>query len=196
MIEWYGRRWQQEKRVSWRKVKPIVKQDPALKWGKPQRKEEPENGQKRTADYAGQSRQTHEQQADFGHTWKRGTHKAQTSPACTQPIQDTVRSWVRGKKAWFGGGEREKTYFEVPTRALLGEVSCWNDIPPKEAKLSWNHQVHAMRDREREGTHTIAGKGATTNKQTNIVFFCLARGSDTQTDQWLSVSTPRPDKGG
>ena len=44
----------------------------------------------------------------FGHTWKEGTCKAQTSPACTQPIQGIVRSWVRGKRAWFGGGERER----------------------------------------------------------------------------------------
>ena len=32
-----------------------------------------------------------------------------------------------------------KIYFEILTMALLGEVSCWDDIPPKEAKLSWNH---------------------------------------------------------
>ena len=60
---------------------------------------------------------------------------------------------------WWGEG---KTYFEVPARAL----SYWDDIPPKGAKLSWNHMMHAMRDREREGTHTIAGKGATADKQT------------------------------
>ena len=61
--------------------------------------------------------------------------KAQTSPTCTQPIQDTVRSWVRDKRAWFGDGERGKTYFEVPTWTLFGEVSCWNDIPPKRSKV-------------------------------------------------------------
>ena len=60
--------------------------------------------------------------------------KAQTSLACTQPIQDTVRLWVRRKRTWFGGGERGKTYFEVPARALLGEVSYWDDIPPKRSK--------------------------------------------------------------
>ena len=59
-----------------------------------------------------------------------------------------------------------KTYFEVPARALLGKASYWDDISPKGAKLSWNHMVHAVRNREREGTHTIAGKGATTDKQT------------------------------
>ena len=76
----------------------------------------------------------HEQQTDFGHTWKKGMHKAQTSLACTQPIQDTVRSWVRGKRAWFDGGERGKTYFRVPTQTLLGKVSCWDNIPPKRSK--------------------------------------------------------------
>ena len=71
----------------------------------------------------------------FEHTWKKGMRKAQTSLACTQPIQDTVRLWVRRKRTWFGGGERGKTYFEVPARALLGEVSYWDDIPPKRSKI-------------------------------------------------------------
>ena len=61
---------------------------------------------------------------------------------------------------WWGEG---RTYFEVPARALLGEVSCWDDIPPKRAKLSWSHYVHAMKDREREDTHTVAGRVATTD---------------------------------
>ena len=39
-----------------------------------------------------------------------------------------------------------------------------------------------MRDREREVTHTIAGKGTTADKQTKIVFFCLVMVSGTQTD--------------
>ena len=46
-----------------------------------------------------------------------------------------MRSWVRGKRAWFGVGERGKTYFEVPARALLGEVFCWDDISPKRSKV-------------------------------------------------------------
>ena len=28
----------------------------------------------------------------------------------------------------------EKAYSGVPARALLGEMSCWDDIPPKESK--------------------------------------------------------------
>ena len=45
-----------------------------------------------------------------------------------------MRSWVRGKRAWFGRGERGKTYFEVFARVLLGEVSYWDDIPPERRK--------------------------------------------------------------
>ena len=45
-----------------------------------------------------------------------------------------VRSWVRGKRAWFGGGEKGKTYFEVLARVLLEEMSCWDDIPPERSK--------------------------------------------------------------
>ena len=45
-----------------------------------------------------------------------------------------MRSWVKGKKAWLGGGEKGKTYSKVPAQDLLGEVSCWDDIPPKKSK--------------------------------------------------------------
>ena len=45
-----------------------------------------------------------------------------------------MRSWVRGKRAWSGGGERGKTYFGVLAQAPLGEMSYWDDIPPKGSK--------------------------------------------------------------
>ena len=67
--------------------------------------------------------QTSEQQADFGHIWKEGTRKVQTSPTCTQPIQDAVRLWVRDKRAWFGDGERGKPIL----RFLLGLF--WGKCP-------------------------------------------------------------------
>ena len=35
---------------------------------------------------------------------------------------------------WFGGGENGKAYSEVPAQALLGEMSCWDNIPPKRGK--------------------------------------------------------------
>ena len=60
-----------------------------------------------------------------------------------------VGSWVRGKRVWFGGGERgkdlrgyglvvgrgEKTYFAAPAQALLGGTFCWDDRPPKRSKV-------------------------------------------------------------
>ena len=50
---------------------------------------------------------------------------------------NTGRSEVMGQRSegmvwWWGEG---KIYFEVPIRALLREVSCYDDIPPKWAKL-------------------------------------------------------------
>ena len=54
---------------------------------------------------------------------------------------NTGHSEVMGQRKegmvwWWGEGE---TYFEVPTKALLREVSYWDDTPPKWAKLSWSH---------------------------------------------------------
>ena len=144
---------------------------------------------------ASRPRRTHEQQANFGYTWKGGTRKTQTSPTCTQPIRDMVRSWVRGKRAWFDGGEREKTYSEVPTQALLGEVSCWDDIPLKRNKVELE-PLGACHERQGERAPTPQQERVPrqTNKQNN--FLCLVIGSGTQTDQWWSTSTARLDKGG
>ena len=130
MIEWYGKRQQQKKWWADEKQSPLSSKAQSLGRASHKGKWNQKNSKKWKVDCASQSWQTHEQQADFGHTWKKGTRKAQISLDCTQPIQDTVWSWVRGKKAWFGSGERGKTYFEIPTWALLGEVSCQNDIPP------------------------------------------------------------------
>ena len=96
-------------------------------------------------------------------------------------------SWIRGKRAGFGSGERGKTYFEVPTWALLGEVSCWDDIPPKRNKV----ELEPL-----DACHEGQGEKGCHGKQTNkIVFFCLAMGNGTLTDQWWSASTPKPSKG-
>ena len=35
---------------------------------------------------------------------------------------------------WSSGGEKEEAYYGVPAQALLGEMSCWDDIPPKRGK--------------------------------------------------------------
>ena len=41
-------------------------------------------------------------------------------------------SEVRGHDLAVGRGE--KTYFEVLARVLLGEMSCWDGIPPERSK--------------------------------------------------------------
>ena len=50
-----------------------------------------------------------------------------------------------------------KTYSEVPTQALLGEMSYWDDIPPKRSKdeleslgachEGWREKGHPHRSR-------------------------------------------------
>ena len=48
-------------------------------------------------------------------------------------------SWVRGKKghSLAVGRGKKKTYSGVLAQALLGEMSCWDDIPPKKSKDEW-----------------------------------------------------------
>ena len=69
---------------------------------------------------------------------------------------------------WWGEG---KTYFKVSAKTLLGEMSYWDDTPPKRAKLSWSHLVHAMRDREIEDTHIVAGRGCHDKLTNKLVLF-------------------------
>ena len=37
-------------------------------------------------------------------------------------------------RVWFGGGEKGGAYSRVPAQNLLGEMSCWDDIPPKRGR--------------------------------------------------------------
>ena len=44
-------------------------------------------------------------------------------------------SWVRSKRRHgLVVGRVEKTYSRVLGQALLGEMSCWDDMPPKRSK--------------------------------------------------------------
>ena len=60
-------------------------------------------------------------------------------------------SWVKGHGLAVGRGK--KTYSGVLAQALLGEMSCWDDMPPKRSKDELEPPVHAMRDKERGHTH-------------------------------------------
>ena len=43
--------------------------------------------------------------------------------------------WVRGKRGHgLAVGRGEKTYSGVLAQALLGEISCWDGMPPKRSK--------------------------------------------------------------
>ena len=43
------------------------------------------------------------------------------------------------QRAWFGGGEMGKIYFEGSGSGFFEEVSYWDGLLPKRSKLSWNH---------------------------------------------------------
>ena len=43
------------------------------------------------------------------------------------------------QRAWFGGGEKGKIYFEGSDSGSFREVSYWDGLLPKKGKLGWNH---------------------------------------------------------
>ena len=74
-----------------------------------------------------------EQQADFGHIWKGGTHKTQAPPACTQPIQCMVRLWVRDSEGmvwWWGEGKN--LFLRLRLRLFWGKCPARMTYYPKE----------------------------------------------------------------
>ena len=66
-----------------------------------------------------------------------------------------MRSWVRGKKAWSGGGERGKPILGFLLRLFWGKRPTGMAYRPKGARMSWDYYVHAMRDRKRERALTL-----------------------------------------
>ena len=60
-------------------------------------------------------------------------------------------SWVREHGLAVGKGKKPILGFLL--RLFWGKCPARITCHPKEARMSWNHQVHAMRDREREHTH-------------------------------------------
>ena len=61
------------------------------------------------------------------------------SPACTQPIQEVVRLWVRSKKAWSSGGERGKPILGFLLKLFWGKYPAGMTYHPKKARMSWDH---------------------------------------------------------
>ena len=64
--------------------------------------------------------------------------KAHIKPKHHQPVPNQYRSsgsWFKGKKGYGLAVERKgKAYYGVLALALLGEMSYWDDIPPKREK--------------------------------------------------------------
>ena len=124
--------------------KPTAKQRPNPEREQALKNEKLENGSchkkprmgSRMCRQASRPRQTHEQQADFRYTWKWSTRKAQTSPACTQPIQEVVKSWVRGKRAWSSGREKGKPILRFLLRLFWGKCPVGMTYPLKEVRKS------------------------------------------------------------
>ena len=59
--------------------------------------------------------------------------------------------WVRGHG--LAVRRRKKPILEFLLKLFWGECSTGMTCHPKEVRMSWNHQVHAMKDREKEHTH-------------------------------------------
>ena len=114
-------------------------------------------------------------------------------------------SWVKGKRVWSGSGERGKPILGFLLRLFWGKCPTGMTYRQKEVRMSWNHQVHAIMDGERESTHTITGKSAMAKKRTKQPSLSDDRewhGQHRQvvlaerlTNQWWSAKTPKPDKG-
>ena len=153
----------------------------------------------------GASRPQQTQQASFGHTQKLSTRKGQTSPACTQPIQEVVGHGSEVKRYGLAKGRRENL-LQGSCSDSFGEMYCWDDIPPKRSKdelepLAACHEGW----RKRESTHTIVDKSATINKRTKQSSLSSDRewhGQHRQVvlakrliNQWWSTRTRRLDKG-
>ena len=112
----------------------------------------------------------------------------------SQRLEGMVWRWGKGK-----------TYSGVHVQALLGEMSCQDDMPLKGNKdelgpLGACHE--GQEERERESTRIVADKSVMASKQrkqSSLSGGTARTGkwwwlSDWQTSKW-SARTPRPDKG-
>ena len=84
--------------------------------------------------------------------------EAYARPRHHQPVPSQYkRWWVMGQRAWSGDWERKKKKLIMVflLRFFWGKCLAGMTCHPKEVRMSWNHQVHAMKDRERERAHTL-----------------------------------------
>ena len=118
------------------------------------------------------SRQMYKQQA------KKVKHAQ--DPGTTNLSPANIRSggsWVRGKRRHgLAMWRRKKPILGFLLKLFWGKCPAGITCHPKEVRMSWNHQVHAIRDRERGHTHCNRQKSH--SKQTNkIAFFVWQKGA-------------------
>ena len=92
------------------------------------------------------TRQVHEQ-------WvKNAKHARDPGTTSLYPVNiGSGGSWVRGHGLVVGRGKKLILGFLL--RLFWEKCSIGITCHPKEVRMSWNRQVHAMRDRKREHTH-------------------------------------------
>ena len=80
---------------------------------------------------------------------------------------------------WFDGGEKGGAYFGVPAQSLLGEMSCWDDIPPKRGKHKLESPGACYRGLVRENPSPYSKGSAKGSRKQNKNYFCLGMRHDT-----------------
>ena len=80
---------------------------------------------------------------------------------------------------WFGSREKRGAYFGVPTQALLGEMSCWDDILPKRGKHELESLRACYRGLVRENPSPYPDGSAKGSRKQNKNYFCLGMRHDT-----------------
>ena len=86
-------------------------------------------------------------------------------------------SWVRGKRSWSSGGERGKPILGFLHRLFWGKCHVGMTYRPKEVRMSWNHYVHAIRDRERASTPQQVRVPRQANKQNSLLCLVIRSGT-------------------
>ena len=72
----------------------------------------------------------------------------------------------RQEKVWSGGRENGEPILRFSLKPFSGKCHAGMTYHPKEEKISWNHQIHVVRDRN---VHPYPDGNATVNKQTKQI---------------------------
>ena len=135
------------------------------------------------------SRQMHKQQA------KKVKHAQDPGTTNLYPANiGNGESWVKGNKGHaLAVGRGKKPILGLLLKLFQGKYPVEMICNPKKVRMSWKYQVHAMRDRKRESTHTVMGRKVMTSKQTKQP--SLSGRVERYSQHRKVVRIPTPDKG-